>query len=142
VAIAAALFWRAGWKRESALLAVAMLGSIAIEWGLKLGFHRARPAPFFNIAAPSSYSFPSGHALYALCFYGTLGALIGPHLREKAQRALLWAAAIVLIVAIGYSRIYLGVHYPSDVLAGYAAGFVWLMAVAAAFARGRGRAAG
>jgi len=96
---------------------------------LKLSFHRGRPDPFFNLATPGSYAFPSGHALFALCFYGVMAQIWSDSRRSRELRWMIWSAAVCLIGLIGLSRIYLGVHYPSDVLAGYAAAIVWISAV-------------
>jgi membrane-associated phospholipid phosphatase len=72
-----------------------------------------------------SYSFPSGHALYSLCFYGVLASLLAAHAPPGAAPIGIYVAAALLIAGIGLSRVYLGVHYPSDVIAGYlAAAFV------------------
>ena len=76
--------------------------------------------------------FPSGHALLSFCLYGVLAAVLAARLKGRRARALVWAAAALLVLLVGLSRLYLGVHYPSDVLAGYAAAFVWVVAVAAA----------
>ncbi|EIW19759.1 undecaprenyl-diphosphatase [Pelosinus fermentans] len=105
-------------------LTVCLLGGAALNEMLKHLFERARPEAF-QIVAESGFSFPSGHAMVSLCFYGIVAFLI------VRKRSLQWriAGAVVatlLIVAIGVSRIYLGVHYPSDVVAGYAAGATWL----------------
>ena len=127
------LLWRAGMRYETVLLAVAMSGSIVLEQGLKLAFHRPRPTPFFGLEAPVSFSYPSGHALFAFCFYGTLASLTVVHAREPGRRALIWSAAALMIFLIGFSRIYLGVHYASDVIAGYAAAFIWITAVTTGF---------
>ena len=123
-------FWRAGLQRPARLLAIAVAGEIAIEYSLKLAFHRARPEPFFGLSLPSGYSFPSGHAMATLIFYGTLAALLTPRLTSRAVRWLLWLAAGALAAAIGFSRVYLGVHYPTDVLGGYLAGLIWVVALA------------
>jgi undecaprenyl-diphosphatase len=96
---------------------------------LKLCFHRPRPEAFFGLAIPATYSFPSGHALTATCFYGVLAGLLAARTRPLAGKAGLWALAATLAALIGLSRVYLGVHYPSDVLAGYAAAVVWMAAV-------------
>lgn len=117
-------------QRAAVLLALTMMGAALLIWVLKLEFHRARPVPFFEFSQPETYSFPSGHALGAFCFYGALAAMIVDRIQRRRYRLLTWAVAVILIVLIGLSRIYLGVHYPSDVLAGYAAGFVWVMTVA------------
>ena len=82
-------------------------------------FTRARPALEPTIPLPESYSFPSGHAMTGLAVYGALAAVI-IHRVPRARAAVL-AAAVPLVLAIGVSRVYLGVHWPSDVLAGFAA---------------------
>ena len=133
------VLWRGGRRYETALLGVAMSGSIVLETGLKIAFHRPRPTPFFGLGTPASYSYPSGHALFSFCFYGTLASLTVAQVRGRARRALVWVAAAVMIFLIGFSRIYLGVHYASDVIAGYAAAFVWVTAVNAGFRLRGGR---
>lgn len=126
----ALLFYRLGWKRAAVRLAVTMLGAGLLESTLKLGFRRARPSPFFDYLLPSSFSFPSGHALFAFCFFAVLAALLTRRVARRAARAAVWATAVVLILAISISRVYLGVHYPTDVVAGWGVGFVWVIAVA------------
>jgi membrane-associated phospholipid phosphatase len=110
------------------LLAITMLGVAALDVSLKHAFHRPRPIAFFG-TSPSSYSFPSGHAFGSLCFYGVLAAILAARVRRRVAKFCLWIAAALLIGMIGFSRIYLGVHYPSDVIAGYLAGAVWVAAV-------------
>jgi undecaprenyl-diphosphatase len=126
---AVAIFLLRGWRRGAMLLGVAMAGAGVLEGTLKLAFHRARPAAFFDYPLPRSYSFPSGHALFAFCFFATVAALAAPRVKPPALRVLLWTAAIVIVLLIGVSRIYLGVHYPSDVAAGYSAGLLWVAVV-------------
>ena len=126
VVICMSLYFRHA--RTAVLLAITMLGAAALDVALKLGFHRPRPVAFFG-ATPSSYSFPSGHALGSLCFYGILAAILTASARGRGAKFCVWTAAVVLVGMIGFSRIYLGVHYPSDVIAGYCAGAVWLGAV-------------
>jgi undecaprenyl-diphosphatase len=123
-------FVLAGWRRGAVLFAVTMAGAIILNLTLKLSFARARPDAFFDTQLPSSYSFPSGHALFSICFYGTLAAIITARLKPLPHRIIVWAAAALLVALIGFSRIYLGVHYPSDVLAGYASALVWVVVVA------------
>ena len=119
-------------QRGSAwLLALAMGGAIVLENGLKLAFHRARPEPFFGIASPETFSFPSGHALFSACFYGAVAWRLAARAQQRSVRATLWATSIALIAAIGFSRIYLGVHNPTDVLAGYLVAAFWLGAIRA-----------
>jgi membrane-associated phospholipid phosphatase len=86
---------------------------------IKFAVARARPEAFFG-ELPSSYSFASGHALYSGCIYGVLGSIIAAEMPKTWQRALVLAGTLVLIAVIGFSRVYLGVHYPTDVLAGFA----------------------
>jgi undecaprenyl-diphosphatase len=114
--------------RTAALLAITMLGVAVLDVALKYAFHRARPVAFFG-ATPSSYSFPSGHALGSLCFYGMLAAILAARARGRSAKFCFWMAAVFLVGMIGFSRIYLGVHYPSDVIAGYCAAAVWVGAV-------------
>lgn len=114
--------------RLAALLGITMVGMAALDFSLKLAFHRPRPVAFFG-SSPASYSFPSGHAFGALCFYGVLAAIFAARARGKAAKWCIWTGAVLLIGMIGLSRIYLGVHYPSDVIAGYCAGAVWVGAV-------------
>src|SRR5215204_793825 len=117
------------WKQAVILLLVTMAGESVLEVTLKLLFKRLRPEPFFEYAALKTYSFPSGHALASLCFYGILAWLITARIKTRGLRFLIWISATTLILLIGFSRIYLGVHFPSDVFAGFAAGFVWLFTV-------------
>jgi undecaprenyl-diphosphatase len=123
--IAFIVFAKLRWKRAALWLAIAMAGSLLLDLALKYAYHRPRPTAFFG-TAPSSYSFPSGHALCSLCFYGVLAGLLSARLKSLPWRIAVWTAAALLIIAIGLSRIYLGVHYPSDVLAGYLAATVWV----------------
>lgn len=114
-----------GMRRPAVWLTMAVGGSVILDVSLKLLFHRARPAPFVG-TAPSTYSFPSGHALSSLCFYGVLAGLLCARIQGKAWRIIIWAVAAALVLAIGLSRIYLGVHYPTDVIAGYIAAAAWV----------------
>jgi membrane-associated phospholipid phosphatase len=114
--------------RLAALLGVTMVGMGALDEALKIAFRRPRPVAFFG-PTPSSYSFPSGHAFGALCFYGVLAVILTTRVRGAAAKWSIWTGAAFLIAMIGFSRIYLGVHYPSDVIAGYCAGAVWVAAV-------------
>jgi undecaprenyl-diphosphatase len=121
----AAVFWfvRTGRARTAVRFAISVAGAEVLEELLKLAFHRPRPVPFFGLAAPAGYSFPSGHATVSLAFFGALALCAAP------RRWWRFIAAALPIAAIGYSRVYLGVHYPSDVLGGWAAAAIWLSIV-------------
>lgn len=116
-------------RRAAVLFVVTVVGGLVLDAALKVAFHRPRPTPFFGFPVPSSYSFPSGHALVSFCFFGVLAWIATSHLALRWQRAFVWITAVVLIALIGASRIYLGVHYPSDVAAGYLAAAVWVSAI-------------
>ena len=118
------------WKREIILFLLTMTGEAILEVTLKLLFGRVRPEPFFDYAPLKTYSFPSGHALASACFYGILAWLIAAHVKRRSLKFLIWISAATLVLLIGFTRIYLGVHFPSDVLAGFAAAFVWIFTVA------------
>jgi undecaprenyl-diphosphatase len=129
--LAAALFLIRGWRRGALLVLVTMAGAWLLDTGLKLLFARARPEPFYDYyRAPASYSFPSGHALFSVCFFGGLAVLLAHRINSRAAQAAVWLVAVVLILLIGSSRVYLGVHYPTDVVGGYAVGVAWVTAVA------------
>jgi membrane-associated phospholipid phosphatase len=123
-------FLHRGWHRAAALLPLTLIGAALLDGVLKFSFARARPTPFFDYPLPTSYSFPSGHAMFGFCFFTVLAALLSPRLQHTSQRTAVWALAIGASFLVGLSRIYLGVHYPSDVVAGWGAGFVWVVIVA------------
>ncbi|BDI34525.1 hypothetical protein CCAX7_65760 [Capsulimonas corticalis] len=93
----------------------------------KACFHRARPTLFVPLMHATGYSFPSGHSLFSMSVYGLLGYFAGTLTRDKTDRRLIHATTIALIVMVGLSRVYLGVHYPTDVIAGWSAGLPWLV---------------
>jgi undecaprenyl-diphosphatase len=129
--------WVAGHRRRALLIAITTLGGTLLMVVMKLGFHRQRPQPFFDTQLPASYSFPSGHALLSFCLCGAAAALFAANQKSAWVRVAIWVAAAGLSGAIGYSRIYLGVHYPSDVVAGYLAALAWVLGVAAAYQKWR-----
>ena len=100
-------------------------GAIVLNLWLKNMFSRARPELWERIIDVSFYSFPSGHAMISLVIYGFIGYWLASSL--KSWRIPIIGITIFLIAAIGLSRLYLGVHWPTDVIAGYAAGLVWLI---------------
>ena len=123
------LLRREGHSRQALLLAVVLAGSIPIENGLKLLVQRQRPAAFFNAVDPATYSFPSGHAFFSTSFYGALGYVSARLAKNRTQRAVIWLSAISSIALICLSRVYLGVHYPTDVAGGVLIACFWMNAV-------------
>lgn len=121
-----------GWRRGSLLVIATLAGAMLLNVFLKQTFARIRPAPFFEYPLPVSHSFPSGHAFFAASFFGGLAVLVSGRVRSKVLRLAIWVVALSLILLIGISRVYLGVHYPSDVFAGYAVAVVWVAGVALA----------
>lgn len=97
-----------------------------LNYVLKLAFHRIRPSIDYLVDAVG-FSFPSGHAMGAMVFYGALSYFILKSERDNKIKFFLILLSMIMIFLIGSSRIYLNAHYPSDVLAGYIAGFVWLL---------------
>ncbi len=117
------------WRRRFywlAALASAVLGGMLVNKLLKFLFHRARPAFTDPILALNSYSFPSGHTMMATVLYGALAAFLIARTTDWRQRALIIFSAGLLIGFVGFSRIYLGAHYLSDVLGAMAEGLAWL----------------
>ncbi|HSE31548.1 MAG TPA: phosphatase PAP2 family protein [Pyrinomonadaceae bacterium] len=117
------------WKREAILLTVTMIGASLLNITLKLTFKRVRPEPFFNLATPKSWSFPSGHSLASFCFFGALAVIVNARIKSRRLRIAIGITAAVIIFLIGLSRIYLGVHYATDVIAGFTAALIWIGAV-------------
>ena len=102
------------------------LSSLLLMLNLKLIFHRERPdTPLLQMA--KGFSFPSGHALMSVTFYGLLVLIVWQNVKQAWLKWILSVFLILLIAAIGLSRVYLRVHYASDVLAGFAVGLVWLL---------------
>ena len=101
----------------------------AVTWALKQAVGRARPVPASPLVVELSSAFPSSHAFSALVLYGFLAYVAGRGLRTFRGRARLYASAGVVVAAVGLSRLYLGVHWLSDVVAGYALGGIWLTAL-------------
>jgi membrane-associated phospholipid phosphatase len=127
------LGWRRHW-REALFLSVSLVGSLALMQSLKLIFHRPRPQLDWA-QAPPEYSFPSGHSMNAVVFYGAIALIVWTLCGPRAGR-IAALVTIVLALLIGASRIYLGVHYFTDVAGGFLAGVAWLLIVSAAFEGG------
>jgi len=110
------------------MLLLAISTGIAASFGLKLFFARARPDIVEHLVTVKTASFPSGHAMNAAIVYLTLGALLARAERQRSARLYLVGVALTLTFLIGVSRIYLGVHWPTDVLAGWIFGAGWAAA--------------
>lgn len=116
-----------GHRKELFLFAGAAVGSGLLNLTLKHGFRRPRPE-LYRLADAAGFSFPSGHSMAAFSLYGILAFLLWKHVTKHRGRILLISTSAFFILGIGLSRIYLGVHYPSDVIGGYWASGCWLAA--------------
>jgi membrane-associated phospholipid phosphatase len=123
-AVVCVVLYRRGRLVEAALLPLVLGGAELLNLILKLSFHRARPeVAFVHI---DTYSFPSGHAMISTAAYGAFAYLAWGPLGTTPRRLILVAGTMLLVGLISFSRLYLGVHYLSDVLAGIAGGAFWL----------------
>ena len=118
--------------RRRALLAGGWIAAVAggglLDLALKRVFHRTRPTWDVPLLTARGWSFPSGHAMGSLIAYGMLAYLLVRDAKGRRPRMAIIVGAVLLVLLVGLSRMYLGVHYLSDVLGGYAAGVVWLAA--------------
>ena len=125
--VGALLVWRLvsrGYRRQAFLLGVGSLSAELASESLKLIFSRPRPQVFFGLPPAISFSFPSGHAFVSTVFYGLLaGILAGAFPQWRVRIVTAWALAALVI---GFSRVYLGYHYPTDVLGGWLCAAAWL----------------
>lgn len=112
---------------NAALVAGAIAGGALLTTVMKIGFARPRPELVDHLVSVQSLSFPSGHAMASAVTYLTLGALLARTERNRAVRGYVFAVAGFLTLLIGVSRVYLGVHYPTDVLAGWSLGAAWAL---------------
>ena len=120
-------------RPQCILLAVSLTGGGILIGGMKTRYERARPTLIEALAKEGTFSFPSGHSFISLCFYGILTYWWFRARSDFFQRAVVLMASGSGIALIGASRVYLGVHYPSDVLAGYASAVPWLTACLTAY---------
>jgi membrane-associated phospholipid phosphatase len=128
------LLWaRARW--DALFCAASTFGAIALNASLKLVFHRVRPALFVPLGNADGFSFPSGHSCQSAAFFCAAGVLIWRHVHHC--RALGALACVVCAFGVGCSRIYLQVHYPSDVIAGWIVGTLWVAGAYTAILRRR-----
>ena len=125
IAASIALLWL--WRKNYHILSlfIAVVGSETFTYIGKLAFHRSRPE--LAVYAEHSFSFPSGHATIAVAFYGFVGYLLIRFAQSWNRKVNIFFTTILIIIAIGFSRVYLGVHYISDVWSGYLVGAMWLI---------------
>lgn len=109
----------------AAFVAAAVIGGSLLNVFLKSGFHRARPDLVAHLVQVQSPSFPSGHAMNSAIVYLTLGSLLARAVPQRRLKAFVLGIGIGLTLLVGSSRVYLGVHWPTDVLAGWAVGAAW-----------------
>ena len=127
IAISVALLWL--WRKNYYIrsLFIAVTGSEAFTYLGKQAFHRPRPE--MAVYAEQSFSFPSGHATISVAFYGFVGYLLIRFVQSWNRKVNIFFTTILIIIAIGFSRVYLGVHYISDIWSGYLVGTMWLIIV-------------
>jgi undecaprenyl-diphosphatase len=117
----------AGKWQIAVFVLAAVGGGQIVSTLLKLGIDRPRPDLVPHLMLETSRSFPSGHAMMSAVTYLTLGSLLARIVKERRLKIFFLTVAVLLTFIVGVSRIYLGVHWPSDVLAGWCAGFAWAM---------------
>jgi undecaprenyl-diphosphatase len=122
---AAGFLWLQGNRRSMWLLLVSVGGGLAVSTLFKRGFDRPRPDLVPHETLVYTASFPSGHAMMAAVAYLTLAAMLARVQPNRALKAYILSLAVLVTVAVGVSRVYLGVHWPTDVLAGWTAGAAW-----------------
>lgn len=113
---------------EAAIIAVAFAGGLTLSQSLKGFFDRERPPEIYRASEILNASFPSGHALLSAVVFLTLGAMLAQAAKGRALRIYVMSVAIALVLIVGLTRIYLGVHWTTDVLAGWSAGAAWATA--------------
>lgn len=117
------LLWVKKYRTEAKIFALNCFGGAVLSTGLKLFFGKVRPALWNSPIEEVSFSYPSGHALGSVVLYGFLAYLLGRRLPQ--YRRLIYVLAAALSLSIGFSRLYLGVHWPTDLVGGYIIGFLW-----------------
>jgi undecaprenyl-diphosphatase len=124
---AVSYLWIDGKRAAALLVALSIAGGALLVSVLKFGFARPRPDLVSHLVDVNSFSFPSGHATMAAVTYLTLGALLARVQERKRMKLYLLAVASILVFIVGFTRVYLGVHWPTDVLAGWCLGTAWAL---------------
>lgn len=125
--VVAGYLWIEGKKRVILLLLTAAIGGQILSSTLKYFFSRPRPDVVPHLSHVYTSSFPSGHSMLSAVIYLTLGALLASVITNRMLKIYVLGVAVLLTLMVGLSRIYLGVHYPTDVLAGWIAGLAWAL---------------
>lgn len=112
-------------RRETAYLLLAIVGGLVVSTILKYAFGRERPEAALHLAPTRTPSFPSGHSMLAAVVWLTLGSMLARLHERRRVKAYIVGVALLVTLLVGSSRVYLGVHFPSDVLAGWTVGLVW-----------------
>lgn len=123
-AIVFCMLWWRRYRLEAQFFTLNAFGGAVLSYVLKLVFSKQRPQLWNSPIVETTFSYPSGHALGSVVLYGFLSYILAT-LYPRYARAF-YSAATLLIVAIGFSRLYLGVHWPTDIIAGYGIGFLWI----------------
>ena len=119
------ILWWKRYRQEAKIFGLHALGGTILSYGLKLAFNKSRPQLWEQLINETSFSYPSAHALGAMVIYGFIAYLLASHYPKQGK--IIYTFAAILIGAIGLSRLYLGVHWTTDVIAGYGVGYLWVM---------------
>lgn len=124
------LWW---WRRRSwkplLMLIAALVGAMVLANLVKVLVARPRPPASMAVGDFGGFGFPSGHATEAASTWGMVAALLAAHISSWSRKVAIWSSAVVVVLAVGGTRVYLGAHWPSDVLGGWALGALWLFAL-------------
>lgn len=124
ITITLSILLQKSYYQEAKFFLLACFGHPILADGMKLLYGKPRPKLWTHLVEAGSFSFPSGHAIGAVIVYGFIAFLLSGHYPKFSR--LIYSLVFILIVLIGFSRLYLGVHWPTDVMAGYGIGFLWL----------------
>ena len=128
-AIAGAVFIFLRMFRSVWLLVIVMTGQAILHYGAKWLFARPRPPVLISYKAVENFSFPSGHAIATLSLYFMIAWIVCTQLENPAIKIAIWIFTALLVFLVGCSRVYIGIHFPTDVLAGFLASLIWTGAV-------------